>query len=350
MTAIAILGVAVTAQPPRTSPSDRLVRLESDLRYQLELGSRVEPAASAKRTEALDAALAAWRKSPQSAKDYQVMSEWLRVALVKSLPGEEGAWPEAPVFSQAAEVRVVRKEVAEEVKPAAEAQATKPRGAKTQAKGAPEVVAAKPVVTAPAVTPPVVTKQISPRATNADVAKRAAPTVAEAAGAYKGVKAAPIVAKTPATADLRQAEAIEPVKVEAVKPAPVAVNLAELNARIGGYHEGLREIEAAMVAGREEMSVGQIAKSVGQLEQLAGHYQFVRLYYDSLTREEKQAVTEPRSMAETVELVERERARVETAEDGDFLASNEVVEEGELAMRLKALAEVAERGGKRCCD
>jgi hypothetical protein len=343
MTAIAILGVAVTAQPPRTSPSDRLVRLESDLRYQLELGSRVEPAATAKRAEALDAALAAWRKSPQSATDYQVMSEWLRAALVKSLPGEEGAWPEGPVFSQAAEVRVVRKEIAEEVKPAAEVQVTKPPVAKTQAKGAPEVVAAKPVATAPAVTPPVVTKQVPPRATNVDVAKRAAPTVAEAAGAYKGVKAAPIVAKT-------QAENVQPVKVEAAKPAPVAVNLAELNARIGGYHEGLREIEAAMVAGREEMSVGQIAKSVGQLEQLAGHYQFVRLYYDSLTREEKQAVTQPRSMAETVELVERERARVEVAGDEDFLASNEVVEEGELAMRLKALAEVAERGGKRCCD
>jgi hypothetical protein len=281
------------------------------------------------------------------------MSEWLRAALVKSLPGEEGAWPEAPVFSQTAEVRVARKEVAEEVKPAAEVQATQPRAAKTQAKEAPEVVAAaKPVVAPSTVTPPVVTKQIPPRATNADVAKRAAPTVAEAAGAYKGVKAAPIVAKTPATADRRQAETIEPVKVEAAKPAPapVAVNLAELNARIGGYHEGLREIEAAMVVGREEMSVGQIAKSVGQLEQLAGHYQFVRLYYDSLTREEKQAVTEPRTMAETVELVERERARVEVAGDENFLASNEVVEEGELAMRLKALAEVAERRGKRCCD
>jgi hypothetical protein len=124
-----------------------------------------------------------------------------------------------------------------------------------------------------------------------------------------------------------------------------------LNARVSGYHEGLREIEAAVVAGREGMTVGQVAKLVSQLEQLAGHYQFVQLYYDSLTREERPSVTEPRSMAATVELVERERGRAEAAADDDFLAANDApVEEGELAMRLKALSEVAERGGKRCCD
>ncbi|MBA3482500.1 MAG: hypothetical protein H0T51_11855 [Pirellulales bacterium] len=373
MTAIAILGVVVTAQPTRTSSSDRLVRLESDLRYQLELGSRVDPAAFAQRTKSLDAALDAWRKSPQSTQDFEVMRGWLREALVKSLPGEEGEWPEGPKFSLAAEVRVVRKEVvdedersqasgdrgqgnatvAEEVKPVAEAGVAQPQVAKTQSKAAPKTVAAKPITARPAVAPPVVTKQNPQRAPNVDVAKRAAPTVAEAAGVYKGVKAELVGAKPPLGRELgaeRQAADSRAVKVEAAKPAPVAVNLAELNARVGGYHEGLREIEAAVVAGREEMTVGQVAMLVGQLEQLAGHCQFVQLYYDSLTRDERTSVTEPRSMAETVKLVERERARVETAEDEDFLASNEVVEEGELAMRLKALAEVAERGGKRCCD
>lgn len=362
MVAIAILGMAVTAQPTRTSPNDRLVRLESDLRYQLELGSRVDPAAFAQRTKTLDAALEAWRKSPQSAKDHDLMSGWLRDALVKSLPGEEGAWPEGPVFSEEAEVRVVRKEivegekeqqqeyekkesvVVEEVTPAVVTlPADSLRGARQQAAKAPEVSAAKPVVTPPAITPPVVTKSNPQRESNADVVKRAAPTVAQAAGVYKGVKAELVGAKP-------QAESIQVVKVEAAKPAPVAVNLAELNARVGGYHEGLREIEAAVVAGREGMTAGQVAKLVSQLEQLAGHYQFVRLYYDSLTREERPSVTQPRSMAATVELVERERARVEIAENEDFLVSNEVVEEGELAMRLKALAEVAERGGTRCCD
>jgi hypothetical protein len=369
MTAIAILGVVVTAQPPRTSPSDRLVRLESDLRYQLELGSRVDPATFAQRTKSLDAALDAWRKSPQSAKDFELMRGWLRAALVKSLPGEEGAWPEGPVFSQAAEVRVVRKEVVEEDERsqesggrsqgdtvvAKEVTATPsvdaPHNTKPQAAKASEVVAAKPVITPPAVTPPVVAKQNPQRAANVDVAKRSAPTAAQAAGSYKGVKAELVGAKPPVTADLRQSADSRAVKVEAAKPAPVAVNLAELNARVGGYHEGLREIEAAVVAGREGMTVGQVAKLVGQLEQLAGHYQFVQLYYDSLTKEERPSATEPRSMAATVELVERERARVEAAQDEDFLAASDApVEEGELAMRLKALAEVAQRGGARCCD
>ena len=78
MLAIAILGAAVTAQPSRSTPSDRLARLESDLRYQLDLDSRLDRATFQQRSKALDSTLEAWRKSPQSQSDYELVAAWLR--------------------------------------------------------------------------------------------------------------------------------------------------------------------------------------------------------------------------------------------------------------------------------
>jgi hypothetical protein len=119
---------------------------------------------------------------------------------------------------------------------------------------------------------------------------------------------------------------------------PVMVNLAELNAQIGGYHDGLDEIEGTVVAGRGRLTEGEIAQLVGQLEQLAGQYQFVRLYYDGLTPRERRFVGAPRRMEETIALVEAERVAL-VAEDEDFLtALEEAAAEDELARRLKAVA------------
>ena len=371
LAAIAILGLAATAQPSRTSPSERLVRLESDLRYQLDLGSRVDRAAFEERTKELDRTLAAWRKSPQSPGDVELMTDWLRAALMQSLPGESGEWPAAPEFgTEAAEVHVARKAIAAEagqesgVRGQSDAvvvkEGTPPTGVARTAPAprATERLAPKQPVTvvaekpAPAVEPSVTTKQKPARSAKAetDVARRAAPTAAQVAATYRSVKAEPVAAKPPLgrvfdpEAQTRWELGAERQAAKTHAPAPVQVNLAELSARVGGYHEGLREIEAALVANREGMTVGQVAQLVGELEQLAGQYQFVRLYYDALTRDERHFVAAPRSMAATIDLVERERARVETADVDDFLVTNEpAVEEGELAMRLKALAEVAGR-------
>lgn len=301
--AIAILGLGATAQPARRAAGDRLAQLESDLRYQLELGSRLDRTALDAGAKALESTLAAWRKSPQSPGDYVRMTAWLRTALVRSLPGESGAWPATPAFSAAVEVRVARKEIAAEeiVKKVA-----KPRS--------------------------VATRQAPARVKQAVVAARPAPSAAQVAAAYGGVKVEPVAAKPRAAK----------VEVTAVSAAvAVEVNLAELNARIGGYHEGLREIEASLVARRAGMTVGQVAQLAGQLELLAGQYQFVRLYYDSLNRDERQFVTAPRAMTSTIERVDRERARVEAAADEDFFAANDPEGASELANRLKELAEIA---------
>lgn len=124
-----------------------------------------------------------------------------------------------------------------------------------------------------------------------------------------------------------------------VDATPVMVNVAELNAQIAGYHEGLNEIAAKTVARRGKLTEGEIARLVGQLEQIAGQYQFIRLYYDGLTPRERHLVRTPERMTETIALVETEREAL-TAEDEDFLtALEEAQADDELARRLKALAD-----------
>ena len=120
--------------------------------------------------------------------------------------------------------------------------------------------------------------------------------------------------------------------------APVTVNLVELNAQIRGYHEGLDEIDSIIVAKEGRLAAEDIANLVGQLEQLAAQYQFVRLYYDGLSKSERRFVAAPRSMSETIGLVEAQRATI-AAEEEDFLTTleNDVAED-ELAKRLKAMA------------
>jgi hypothetical protein len=153
-------------------------------------------------------------------------------------------------------------------------------------------------------------------------ADRPAPTPAQTAEVYTPVPAERIALASPA------------------RPAPVEVNLAELNARIGGYHDGLREIEAAVVAERQQMTAARVGELVSRLEELAAQYEFAKLYYELLSKEERQFVMAPRSLADTLRLVEQQRSRVEAAE-GDHFSSTDESEETELARRLQAVAEIA---------
>jgi hypothetical protein len=156
--------------------------------------------------------------------------------------------------------------------------------------------------------------------------------------------------------DIADAEAVEAKPVEtkpiATKPVQaklVAVNLAELNARIAGYHQGLSQIEATIAAGVGPLDLAQLAVLVEQVEQLGRQYELVTLYFESLTDAERASVTAPRSLVPTIELVDRERAHLERGGEGDFLAAFEVEAEGKespLAARLRAVAERAAADSK----
>jgi hypothetical protein len=364
LVAIALLGAAVTAQSSRSRPDDRLTRFESDLRYQLELGARLDRSTFEVGAKALDSTLEAWQKSPQSPGDHELMTGWLRAALLRSLPGESGAWPATPEFSTA---HVARKEVAADggdERPEAEGQGTKTAVADAGSASAKEAAVSKPESrrerapsanieepneklgifaqdvdlsdlhrqadrlgahknesTQPAAAPEtsIVARQASVKTPALEVGKRPAPTAAETAKTYRDVG---------------------PEKAAKPQAAAVEVNLGELNARIGGYHDGLGEIEAALVAGREGMTLEQVAKLVTRLEELAGQCQFVRLYFAALTPEERHFVMTPRSMAETVEMLDQQRARLDAMGEDHFAAANEPANNN-LARRLKALREKA---------
>jgi hypothetical protein len=90
------------------------------------------------------------------------------------------------------------------------------------------------------------------------------------------------------------------------------------------------------------MTMAKVAVLVGQLEQLAGQYQFVRLYYDALSRDEQHFVLAPRSIVSTIDLCEQVRSHAEAAGEEDFFQANEAAgAESDLAARLKNLAEMA---------
>jgi hypothetical protein len=391
LVALAILGLGVTAQPTGDPTSGRIEALESDLRFQIAMSWRHDGRTREARDAQLTETLATWKASPQTEGDRQLLEKWLRGAIVGTLPGESGEFPPTPAFSEPA---VATKS---EDKPPAPSPAVQPATTKKEVEATPlpRDVQLKP---GQAYTPPRAKEfRITPRlpadgqpapSERRTAERNAEPTPPTAAAPPKRVMAAKPVeappaagwAETPSVAESKKertrsavptvsseskpvmanasprelpapsgvmlggsakpqaAERSSGVEEREIGLTPVMVNLAELNAQIGGYHDGLDEIEGTVVAGRGRLTEGEIAQLVGQLEQLAGQYQFVRLYYDGLTPRERRFVGAPRRMEETIALVEAERVAL-VAEDEDFLtALEEAAAEDELARRLKAVA------------
>jgi hypothetical protein len=422
LVALGILGLGVTAQPTGDGDDVRVESLESDVRFQIEMSWRHDGRIRTARQAELEQTLAAFEKSPQSPADVQLLEQWLRAAVVASLPGESGKFPATPAFGKpavavqppaTASPALVPPTPAPAITPAKQAaqpprdvelkpnQAyTPPRAreirlvprsqqAKTPApaESAPQrIVAAKPV--APAPTPPPIqtprqaaaparTPEASPAppasaiaATqqprmierDAEPAEQKQPETKPVASALPALVenatppgptmvSPPSELPAPATIVAEETPATPAIAAKPVAPAlpgddPVTVNLAELNAQIRGYHEGLDEIDAEIVARRGELSEGEIARLVVQLEQLVGHHSFVRLYYDGLSKSERRFVSAPRSLKETVDLVRSELAALNAAEE-DFLTSLEgAAEEDELNRRLDELSGVAELGDR----
>jgi hypothetical protein len=409
LTALAILGLGVTAQPTADQANGRIESLESDLRFQIEMSWRHDGRTQAARAAQLADAVAAWKASPQTAADRLLLERWLREAIVSTLPGESGAFPPVPTFSEN-EVEGDESSPASDASPAAppdQSSQTKPEAAPRPAANggmsAPAVKPAEPrdvrlkpgqAYTPPrakefhitprlpdggqAATPPANVPPAEPKRVMAAKPAEAPPTPRDRAPAIidERVERSVTPALTPAPAEPRMssptppaiaARPLPPVRKDQESPAapptpaassaaaarskpaaspteaerpinPVMVNLAELNAQIGGYHAGLQEIEARVVARRGKLTEGEVARLVGQLEQLAGQYQFVRLYFDGLSPRERRFVKTPRPMSDAIALVEGERAAL-AAEELDFLtALEETAEDDELARRLRAMA------------
>jgi hypothetical protein len=379
--AIVILAAAVTAQPSRHSPVDRLANLESDLRFQLDLRWRADRSVYAERIAQLDRALAAWRESPRSEGDFRLLADWLRASIVSSLPGESGDLPAPPEFGAAPRVEIVAQARRAESPPAARPRASKAAAAASNASQhdpprAPAPVASRRTDTAaaqnaaaprlaasgrtpssspPAMAPP---NSASPKAhaAPADAGRRPmrqpprvdGPPTDTATPRSIVRKPAPAPESPPsrfASAVTADAPTAQPNSKSTPGASPpqvaVRVNVAELNARIRGYHDGVAEVEAAVIASRQKASVASVTMLVGKVEDLASQYQLVRLYYESLTDAERRRVSAPRPLGAVIELVEAQR-RVVEATGSDFLGSFDDDEPAsELAQRLQEAAEIA---------
>jgi hypothetical protein len=327
--AIAILGAAVTAQQARTPIADRLASLESDLRFQFDLVFRDDHGALQGRLGELELTLDAWQKSPQSSDDVQLLIDWLRTSIERTMPGHSGELPPLPPFGRQRPSIVATTSPRFAAPPDAKpTPALAPREAATVIAGA-ELPAEEPAIEIA----PVPTTPTTPARSSADPPTPTMPPehpatvqpIAELAAA--AIEAAP--APAPPAEPTRTGIAPRP-------PLGVNLNLAELNARIAGYHDWLAEIDAALIAD-DKPSARRLADLVGQLESLAGQYKFVRLYHDALTPAERRFVPAPRPMTETLALVDQ---RVAAATGDDFLEDFDAAhaDKPTLAQRLHNVA------------
>lgn len=389
LVAIAILGAAVTAQQARAPQGDRLASLESDVRYQFNLAYRHDRPTHHRNLERFNDVLDAWQASPRSAADDQLLERWMREAIAQSMPGRGGELPPAPTFGATARPPVAAPprppqqpahddapiarstpnprptvpsgrpapslladmaDVAVEGGPnAGSTRASEPTASPIVSISAPEPLPASGGTSSPASSPVVATPK--PEAVVTQAATEPAATAPAQAEHSVTVRPAHSVAgheepasrATTTPAD-PTAPPLPPPPVVATEPnvartasAPaVRINLRELTARINGYHQDLGDIEAATVVdGRPGGE--RLETLVGRLESLAGKYQLIRLYYDSLTPAERQQVAEPRPMGDVIELVNR---HLSAADDVDIFAefTAEDAEQSALDKRLQAVA------------
>jgi hypothetical protein len=87
-----IAGAAVGA-------TDKLQVLVNDTAAQLQLAYRQHPDERARRQEQLTAAIEAWRAAPRSEANNERLANWLRAAILSSMPGSQEPLPEVPSFA-----------------------------------------------------------------------------------------------------------------------------------------------------------------------------------------------------------------------------------------------------------
>jgi hypothetical protein len=286
--AVVILAAGVTAQQSRSARTDVVVHLESDLRFQLESAFRLNPKQGLERVRQLEAVLATWRKAPQSAADRRLLADWLLEATIRSMPGSIEPLPATPQFGQSE--TLVTSPAPQMVEPAPDLFEKKHLVATAEALNPPSEPA--PIGTTPAVS------LATTGATHEPLPIVSAPTSTEPPFVEVSTKV------------------VGPVPPKAVEP--VVINLTELTARIVGYHRGLDEVEAALLV-HERPQFERLSRQIRSLDGLTKDFQFVRLYYESLTPAERRTIAPPRSMEPTLEELRRHLDRLQREVEADFL-------------------------------
>ena len=105
-------------------------------------------------------------------------------------------------------------------------------------------------------------------------------------------------------------------KVGVVPPRPVAINVAELSARITGYELKLREVRADLHR-LESLDAPALARLSSELDDLAAARDFIQLYLKNLNADQRAMLGVPQAVDDVVGLVGRtvQRRRAALAAD-----------------------------------
>ncbi len=308
LTAVLLLGAGVTADPQRAVSVDELAGLRSDLEFQVRTAYRFNVPARDARLAAMERADRAWRESPQSEADRQLMAGWLRGAIAASMPGSRAPLPETPVFRVPAAVAAT---VAEETV------VEKPIGSPTVFESP-----ALPVENTARIVPrPAKRRVAETKAPQAGVAT--APAVAQPSVAGVAPKPGPEFLASAQRPVVRPAEesSLTITKSRALTPRrpAVGVNLAELTVRVATYHDLLDEIEAAVAEASawDAEAVESFRRLVTRAKE---EHRFATLYYGILSAKERDRVLRPRDPKRVVRAAAEAVKQWRALQDRDFLA------------------------------
>lgn len=316
LVSIALLSAVVTAQQSRRFDGGDLVRLESDLRFQLDLNARFDRTAHEARLAQLENVLQSWRQSMQSSANRQRLVAWFQAAIAQTVSNSAAKLPPPPEFGAQPPLIVASAPPASD--PQATSDATEP----------------PPPDLAPAAPPDVSGGPVSSSG-GASTDETEPPAPAPPAGEHSVAQLGPPPAEgLPYSTDGDQNASAG--DVENLAP-PIQINLAELAARIRGFHHSLDGVKAALVA-EAPLPAERLEAIVTRLEALAVQHRFLLLYYEALTIAERRFVEAPRSMADTIRFAAAQPAAGST--DDDFLSDFAAAETDAptLAQRLAALA------------
>ncbi len=325
--AVIILAGGVTAYQSHHAANDDVVQLESDFRFQLEVGFRHNVRERARRLAQLDKVSKAWQQSPKSEADREKLADWLLEATIRSMPGAVEDLPAVPDFG-ATQPQVKAPEPPLPVQPTPDILEDPPVSASEadlQGEREPDIA---PEPTAPAPKPLPAPKV--PQVAQFTVPIQPAPETPVAIVPSKPMAANP-------TDEDVGTEKLPPPVVPT--PLPVQINLSELAARIAGYHAGLDEVELALTR-IEADDFPSLAKQINELEQLSRDYQFVGLYYQLLKDSERRWVAKPRELSSTIETLQRQIDTAQESLSGDFLDDFDAKNPDRLGKLRQQLAEL----------
>jgi hypothetical protein len=91
--------------PGAAGATDKLQVLVNDTSAQFQLAYRQHPDERDHRKEQLTAAIEAWRAAPRSEANNERLANWLRAAILSSMPGSQEPLPAVPSFATKASVQ-----------------------------------------------------------------------------------------------------------------------------------------------------------------------------------------------------------------------------------------------------